>query len=67
MSVNSAFGLLGILTALFIRIVLQSANKKLELGQSTVAEALKGEAEVGIAGLTEEERVARKEAFRFIT
>jgi len=67
MSVNAAFALIAIITTLFLRVVLQRANKKLEQGQAGVADVLKGESEAAIAGVTEEERIVRKEGFRFIT
>jgi hypothetical protein len=66
MTVNSAFALGTILLAFFMRIVLQRANKKLDAG-ADVAEVMKGEAQSKIAGLTEEDRQARRAAFRYIT
>ncbi|KAF3026504.1 hypothetical protein E8E14_013484 [Neopestalotiopsis sp. 37M] len=65
MSVNSAFALLAIATALFMRIVLRRANKKLDDG-ADVGEVMRGEAQAEIAGLDEEERLARRKAFRYI-
>lgn len=65
MSVNSAFALMAILTALFMRVVLRRANKKLDEG-ADVVDVMHGEAEAEISGLVEEERVARRRAFRYI-
>ncbi|KAI0175017.1 MFS transporter [Pestalotiopsis sp. NC0098] len=65
MSVNSAFALMAILTALAMRMVLQRANKKLD-GGADVADVMHGEAEAEISGLVEEERLARRSAFRYI-
>lgn len=66
MSVNAVMALLAILGALVMRIILQRANKKLESGAS-VDDIMKGSAGAEIAGVTEEERIARKEGFRYIT
>lgn len=67
MSVNAAFALAAIATAMLLRVVLQRANKKLESGQASVADMLKGGAKTDIAGVSEEERIERREGFRFIT
>jgi hypothetical protein len=67
MSVNSAFDLLAILTAPSIQFVLQRANKKLDASMMAVADVMKGEAEAEIKGVTEEERISRKESFRPVT
>ncbi|KND88218.1 putative transporter [Tolypocladium ophioglossoides CBS 100239] len=66
MSVNSVFALVTIFLALVMRILLQRANKKLEAG-ANVANIMKGEAQSKVAGLSEEERDARKAAFRYNT
>ncbi|KAF2629850.1 MFS general substrate transporter [Macroventuria anomochaeta] len=67
MSVNSVFALVAILTAGVMRIVLQRANKQIERGEKSVAQAMKGEARADIAGLTEAENRERMESFRYIT
>ena len=66
MSVDAAFAVGTILLALVMRIVLQRANKKLDSG-ADIAEIMKGEAQAEVAGLSEEDRAARKAAFRYIT
>lgn len=66
MGVNAGMALLGILGALVMRFILQRANKQLESG-TDVAAVMKGEAEVAIAGVSEEERLARKQEFRYIS
>ena len=65
MSVNSAFALAAILGTLGMRIVLQRANKKLASG-AAVEDIMVGESNTAIQGVTEEERLARKEGFRYI-
>jgi archaellin len=67
MSVNSVFALVAILTAGVMRIVLQRANRQIEQGKKSVAQAMKGEARADIAGLTEAENRERMESFRYIT
>lgn len=66
MSVNAVFALLAILGALAMRIILQHANKNLDAGGTGVADVMKGESEAAILGVTEEERILRKEGFRYI-
>ena len=66
MSVNSAFALMAIGAAFGMRLVLQRANKQLESGEKSVAETMKGQAQQGIMGLSEEENRARRENFRYI-
>ncbi|KAH8891484.1 MFS general substrate transporter [Thozetella sp. PMI_491] len=66
MSVNASFGVATILLALFMRLILQRANKKLDEG-ADIADIMGGEAQAEISGLTDEERLARRSAFRFIT
>ncbi|KAK0642834.1 putative transporter [Lasiodiplodia hormozganensis] len=67
MSANSAFALVGIFMALLIRLVLQKANRDLERGTRSIGEVMVGEAATEISGITEEEREARKNGFRYIT
>lgn len=66
MSVNSAFCLGAILLALFMRMVLLRANKRLKAGQTTVAQEMKGESQAEVPGIDEDERVTRRQDFRFI-
>ena len=66
MSVNSAFCLGAILLALFMRMVLLRANKRLKTGQTTVAQEMKGESQAEVPGIDEDERVTRRQDFRFI-
>lgn len=66
MSVNSGFALGAIILATAMRIILQRANKKLESG-ADVADIMKGEAQAQIEGLSEEDRAARRAAFRYTT
>lgn len=66
MSVDAAFAVATMLLALVMRIILQRANKKLDSG-ADVAQVMKGEAQAEVAGLSEEDRAARKAAFRYIT
>lgn len=67
MSVNSAFALLAITGTVAMRIILQRTNRRLESGTAAVSSVMKGEAAAAISGITEEERIARKEGFRYIT
>ena len=60
MSVNSAFALVAILLAL------NANHPSLERGVD-VAAVMKGESEKVIAGVSDGERRARKEGFRYIT
>lgn len=66
MSVNAAFALGAILIALFLRITLQRANKKLDAG-ADVANVMKGQSQAKVEGMTQEERQAMKDSFRYIT
>lgn len=66
MSSNAAFSVVAILLTLFLRYVLLRANKRLESGQSTVAEEMKGQSQKAISGLTDEERAAYQEEFRYV-
>ncbi|KAK1142327.1 hypothetical protein N8T08_007878 [Aspergillus melleus] len=66
MSANSGFTFAAICLTLFIRLVLLRANKRLAGGTSTVAEEMKGQSQAEIAGLTDEERLARREEFRYV-
>jgi hypothetical protein len=66
MSANSGFSLGVIVLALFMRIVLLRANKRLERGETTVAQEMRGESQREITGMSEEERVARRKGFRYI-
>ncbi|KAL3462654.1 major facilitator superfamily domain-containing protein [Aspergillus heterothallicus] len=66
MSANSGFSLGVIVLALFMRRVLLRANRRLETGETTVAQEMRGESQRAIAGLSEEERAARREGFRYI-
>ena len=66
MSINAAFAVAAILTTFSMRMVLQRANKKLEQGVE-VATVMKGEAQKEVAGISNEERLARKMQFRYIT
>ncbi|KAL2789216.1 major facilitator superfamily domain-containing protein [Aspergillus keveii] len=66
MSANSGFSLGVIVLAVFMRFVLLRANKRLERGETTVAQEMRGESQREIAGVSEEERVARREGFRYI-
>ena len=66
MIVNAAFAIGGILLALFMRIALQRANKKLDAGAGVDA-VMQGASQADIPGLTEDERRGRRDAFRYIT
>lgn len=66
MSTNAAFSVVAIILTLFMRHVLVRANKRLESGQSTVAKEMKGQSQTAIGGLTDEERVAYQEEFRYV-
>ncbi|KAH6951268.1 major facilitator superfamily domain-containing protein [Ilyonectria sp. MPI-CAGE-AT-0026] len=66
MTVNSGFALGVIILAMTMRIILQRANKKLDSG-ADVADIMKGEAQAQIEGLSEEDRAARRAAFRYTT
>lgn len=66
MSVNSALAFGSICLALTMRIILQRANKKLTQG-ADVADIMKGESQAEVAGISSEERLARKAGFRYIT
>lgn len=66
MSANSAFSLGVIVLSLFMRAILLRANKRLERGESSVTEEMRGQSQREIAGVSEEERVARREGFRYI-
>lgn len=65
MSVNCGFALGGILLALFMRIILLRENKRLERGED-VSNVMKGAVAKEIEGISEEERVERRTAFRYI-
>lgn len=65
MSVNSAFALVVILLAGFMRVVLPRANSKLDEG-ADVADVMKGEAQAKVQGLSQDEAHSRKQAFRYI-
>lgn len=65
MSVNSAFALVVIILAGFMRMVLLRTNKKLDQG-ADVADVMKGEAQAKVQGLSQDEAHARKQAFRYI-
>ncbi|GLA09759.1 hypothetical protein AnigIFM60653_000700 [Aspergillus niger] len=66
MAANSAFSLGAILLAIFMRFVLLRANRRIERGESTVTEEMRGQSQREIAGVSDEERVARREGFRYI-
>lgn len=66
MAANSAFSLVVIILALCMRIILLHANRRLERGETTVTEEMRGQSQMEIAGVSEEERVARREGFRYI-
>ncbi|KAL5046492.1 hypothetical protein BDW71DRAFT_197443 [Aspergillus fruticulosus] len=66
MAANSAFSLAVIVLSLCMRIILLRANKRLERGETTVTEEMRGQSQMEIAGLSEEERIARRERFRYI-
>ncbi|PYH64927.1 MFS transporter [Aspergillus vadensis CBS 113365] len=66
MAANSAFSLGAIVLAIFMRFVLLRANRRIERGESTVAEEMKGQSQREIAGVSDEERIARREGFRYI-
>ncbi|OAA66556.1 MFS transporter [Niveomyces insectorum RCEF 264] len=66
MSINCGFALGGITLAAIMRIILRRANKRLDAG-TDVAVVMKGEAQKEISGVTEDERRARRAAFRYIT
>lgn len=65
MSVNSGFAVGGILLALFMRLVLLRENKRLDAGED-VSGVMKGQVAKEIEGISEEERVERRTAFRYI-
>lgn len=64
-SLNSASAVMGILFAISMRMVLLRANKKIAMG-GDVAQVMRGTAEQEIEGLTDEERLARKQDFRYV-
>jgi predicted thioesterase len=66
MSANSAFCLVAILLVLFMRTVLLRANKRLDAGETTVGQEMKGESQASAPGIEDEEQIARREDFRFI-
>ena len=66
MSVNAAFCVVAIVLTVIMRNVLVRANKRLELGETTVAEEMRGHSHSQISGLTEEERMVYEEGFRYI-
>lgn len=65
MTVNASGAFLAICTAVVLRFILLRYNKQLVNGEKTVAQVMKGEALVAIAGVSEEENERRREAFRF--
>ncbi|KAL4755774.1 uncharacterized protein BDW70DRAFT_165136 [Aspergillus foveolatus] len=65
MAANSAFSLMVIILALCMRIILLRANRRLERGETKVTEEMRGQSQMEIAGVSEEERVARREGFRY--
>ena len=65
MSVNSGFALVGICLTLFMRWVLLRENRRLVAGEE-VSAVMKGEVEKNIEGISEEERVKMRKAFRYI-
>lgn len=67
MATNSGFALVAISLALFMRMVLRRANKRLAEGDAQIGEVMVGQATQEIQGITDEERRARKEGFRYIT
>ncbi|OOQ81915.1 MFS transporter [Penicillium brasilianum] len=66
MSANSAFCLVAIALVLFMRMVLLRANKRLDSGETTVGQEMKGESQASVPGVEGEEQIARREEFRFI-
>jgi hypothetical protein len=66
MAANSAFSLVVIILALCMRIILLRANRRLERGETTVMEEIRGQSQMEIAGVSEDERVALREGFRYI-
>lgn len=66
MSANAIFSFAAIVLTVIMRIVLLRANKRLETGQTSVAEEMRGHSQAQIGGLTEEERLAYEEGFRYI-
>jgi hypothetical protein len=64
--VNSAFSLCGIAGAIAMRLILQRANKKLDEGQTGVEGVMKGRSSAAVVGVTEDERIALQEGFRYI-
>ncbi|KAL4772410.1 major facilitator superfamily domain-containing protein [Aspergillus nidulans var. acristatus] len=66
MAANSAFSLVVIILALCMRIILLRANRRLERGETTVMEEMRGQSQMEIAGVSEDERVALREGFRYI-
>lgn len=65
MALNSAFAVAGILLAVSMRLVLLRANQKIAMG-GDVAQVMRGTAEQEIQGLSDEERLARKQDFRYV-
>lgn len=65
MSLNSAFAVAGIVLAVFMRVILVQANKKIAAG-GDVAQVMRGSAEHEIEGISDEERLARKQGFRYV-
>ncbi|OJZ87015.1 hypothetical protein ASPFODRAFT_188916 [Aspergillus luchuensis CBS 106.47] len=66
MAANSAFSLGAIVLALFMRFVLRRANRRIDRGETTVTEEMRGHSKREIAGVSDEERIARREGFRYI-
>ncbi|KAJ5701432.1 MFS transporter [Penicillium malachiteum] len=66
MSTNAAFCFVAILLSLFMRFALLRANKRLDIGETTVGQEMNGESHSNVPGITDEEQAARREGFRFI-
>jgi hypothetical protein len=65
MSVNAGMAVLACLGALAMRVILLRANKKIMSG-AVLEKVMGGAADAEIAGLSAEEREARKQEFRYI-
>ncbi|GFN21282.1 MFS transporter [Aspergillus tubingensis] len=66
MSVNTAFCVVAIVLCLLMRVILLRANRRLDAGQTTVAQEMKGESQARDPEVAENEEIVRRDDFRFI-
>lgn len=66
MSVNTAFCVVAIGLCLLMRMILLRANRRLDAGQTTVAQEMKGESQASDPEMAEGEDSVRRDDFRFI-